>query len=40
VLLNRETDQLAFEFVPADKQASPPNSRKKPKQEVQPNDGE
>ena len=34
VLLNRETDSLAFEYVPADKPASAPNSKKKPKQEV------
>jgi ATP-dependent Clp protease ATP-binding subunit ClpA len=34
VLLDREKDALAFEFIPADKPASAPPPRKKPKQEV------
>ena len=34
VLLDRENDKLAFEFVPADKPAAPPHGKKKPKEEV------
>jgi ATP-dependent Clp protease ATP-binding subunit ClpA len=34
VLLDRENDRLAFEFIPADKPASAPPGKKKPKQEV------
>jgi ATP-dependent Clp protease ATP-binding subunit ClpA len=36
VLLDREKDALAFEFIPADKPASAPPTRgkKKPKEEV------
>ena len=36
VLLDRENDKLAFEYIPADKPASAPSShgKKKPKEEV------
>jgi ATP-dependent Clp protease ATP-binding subunit ClpA len=34
VLLDREKDALAFEFIPADKPAAAPPGKKKPKQEV------
>jgi hypothetical protein len=35
VLLDREKDALAFEFIPADKPAAAPaGGKKKPKQEV------
>jgi ATP-dependent Clp protease ATP-binding subunit ClpA len=36
VLLDRDNDKLAFEFIPADKPATPPKShgKKKPKEEV------
>jgi ATP-dependent Clp protease ATP-binding subunit ClpA len=39
VLLDRENDKLAFEFIPADKPAHAPPDKKKPKQEVGPSDG-
>ena len=34
VLLDREKDKLAFEFIPADKPATAPPGKRKPKEEV------